>query len=134
MRKTLRHRPPSDLLQHRCIRARWAGGGIYRWEFEQGDEKLNIDVPGALTLDEQSLMLKAAVSGLGLAYIADALTRDAVAAGQLRYVLGDWRPKPSPLCLYYPRDRHTPAALRAFVELVRRHPGTQRDLGMSRQN
>ncbi len=91
---------PSDLLQHRCIRARWAGGGIYRWEFEQGDEKLNIDVPGALTLDEQSLMLKAAVSGLGLAYIADALTRDAVAAGQLRYVLGDWRPKPSPLCLY----------------------------------
>jgi DNA-binding transcriptional LysR family regulator len=110
---------PHELIHHRCARSRWAGGGIYRWEFERGEEKVNIDVPGALTLDEQSLILKAAISGLGLAYIADALTRDAVNAGRLRYVLEEWKPRPVPLCLYYPRNRHTPAALRAFVELIR---------------
>jgi DNA-binding transcriptional LysR family regulator len=31
---------PSDLVRHKCIRARWAGGGIYRWEFERDAEKL----------------------------------------------------------------------------------------------
>jgi DNA-binding transcriptional LysR family regulator len=110
---------PSDLVRHKCIRTRWAGGGIYRWEFERDAEKLNIDVPGALTLDEQSLLLKAAVAGLGLACISDAFARDAVASGELQYVLEDWRPPPSPLCLYYPRSRHTPAALEAFVRSVR---------------
>jgi DNA-binding transcriptional LysR family regulator len=110
---------PSDLVRHKCIRTRWAGGGIYRWEFERDAEKLNIDVPGALTLDEQSLLLKAAVAGLGLACISDAFARDAVVSGELQYVLEDWRPPPSPLCLYYPRSRYTPAALEAFVRSVR---------------
>jgi len=119
----LAHNPapvtPDDLMDHRCIRARWPGGEIYRWEFARGDESHAVDVPGALTLDDQSLILRAAVSRLGLAYLADAVTRGAVAAGQLQYLLQDWRPKPSPLCLYYPRNRHMPAALRAFVELAR---------------
>jgi DNA-binding transcriptional LysR family regulator len=109
---------PDDLMHHECIRAKWAGS-VYRWGFERGGKKFNLDVPGALTLDEQSLTLKAAVSGLGLAFLSDAMTREAVAAAQLRYVLRNWRTKPSPLALYYPRNRHTPAALRAFIELVR---------------
>jgi len=113
---------PRDLLDHRCIRARWAGGGIYRWEFERDDEQFALDVPGALTLDDPSLILKAAISGLGLAYLADAMTREAAAAGELQYVLRDWKPKPAPLCLYYPRNRHTPASLRALIELIRTTP------------
>jgi DNA-binding transcriptional LysR family regulator len=110
---------PADLMQHRCIRTRWAGGGIYRWEFERSTEKLNLDVPGVLTLDEQSLILKAAVAGLGLAYVSDAFARGAVVSGELRYALEDWRPAPSPLCLYYPRARHMQAALRALVSLIK---------------
>jgi DNA-binding transcriptional LysR family regulator len=110
---------PADLIHHRCIRARSASGGIYRWEFERGDERLNIDAPGALILDDQSIILKAAISGLGLGYISDAVSRDAVATGQLRYVLEDWRPDPTPLSLYYPRNRHMPAALRTLVDLIR---------------
>jgi DNA-binding transcriptional LysR family regulator len=110
---------PADLMQHRCIRTRWAGGGIYRWEFEQGTEKISLDVPGVLTLDEQSLILKAAVAGLGLAYVSDAFARDAIVSGELRYALKDWRPAPSPLCVYYPRARHMPAALRALVSLIK---------------
>jgi DNA-binding transcriptional LysR family regulator len=110
---------PAELSNHRCIRNRWAGGGIFRWEFERGSEKINMEVPGALTLDEQSLILKAAVAGLGLAYISDAFARDAIASGDLQYALEDWRPESLPLCLYYPRSRHPTAALRAFVKSIR---------------
>lgn len=110
---------PTDLSNHQCIRARGASGGIYRWEFERNGERLNLDVPGVLILDDQSLILRAALLGLGLGYVSDALSRDAVAAGQLRYVLQDWRPVSSPLSLYYPRTRYTPASLRGLVELIR---------------
>ena len=48
-------RTPGDLMRHRCIRARWPSGGIYRWEFAQRAETLSIDVPGVLTLDEPTL-------------------------------------------------------------------------------
>ncbi len=112
---------PHDLFQHNCIRSRWAGGGIYQWEFEQNGKTFQLDVPGSVVLDEQSMILKAAKTGLGLAYLADSVTRDSVATGSLRRVLHDWRPSSSPLCLYYPRNRHTPAALRAFVDVVREH-------------
>jgi DNA-binding transcriptional LysR family regulator len=110
---------PADLSNHRCIRTRWEGGGIYRWEFERDGKKINMDVPGSLTLDEQSLILKAAVAGLGLANISDTFARDAIASGDLQYALEDWRPPSSPICLYYPRTRHTPAALMAFVKSIR---------------
>jgi hypothetical protein len=31
-------------------------GQIYKWEFEKGEQKLQLDVPGGLMLDESSLM------------------------------------------------------------------------------
>ena len=57
---------PADLMAHRCIRARWPSGEIYRWEFARQGETLSLDVPGVLTLDEPTLMLqKAATEGAG---------------------------------------------------------------------
>ncbi|MGO4118662.1 LysR family transcriptional regulator [Rhizobium ruizarguesonis] len=112
---------PFDLTSHSCIRSRWPSGGIYQWEFAENGQPFQLDVPGSIILDEQSLILKAAKAGLGIAYLADAMTRDAVASGELRRVLEGWRPVPDQLSIYYPRNRHTPAALRAFVEIVRQN-------------
>jgi DNA-binding transcriptional LysR family regulator len=110
---------PGDLMAHRCIRARWPSGGLYRWEFERQGETFSLDVPGPLTLDEPTLMLKAAIEGAGLAYLFDAPVETAVADGRLVRVLQDWMPARSHLSLYYPGRRHVPAALRAFIETIR---------------
>jgi DNA-binding transcriptional LysR family regulator len=110
---------PGDLMSHRCIRARWPSGERYRWEFERHGEKLSLDVPGALTLDEPSLMLNAAIEGAGLAYLTDVAVDAAVAAGLLVRVLSEWIPASPGLCLYYSGHRHVPAALRAFIETIR---------------
>lgn len=118
-------RTPLDLAAHSCIRSRASGGGIYRWEFEQNGETLEIDVPGALTLDDQSLMLKAAIAGMGLAYISRAIAAEAIASGRLVTVLEDWVAGSSPLCLYYPRNRNTSAALRALIDLIRADSGSR---------
>ncbi len=117
----MRSRPvvPTDLLQHRCIRARMASGKLYRWEFERRGESMLIDVPGILTLDESSLMLEAAMAGAGLAYLAERAVAEDVMAGRLVTVLEDWTPPYAGLSLYFAGRRHVPAKLRAFIDLVR---------------
>jgi DNA-binding transcriptional LysR family regulator len=110
---------PGDLMRHRCIRARWPSGGIYRWEFELGSDSLNIDVPGVLTLDEPTLMREAALAGAGLAYMWEPSVAADITSGCLVPALVDWMPSAPALCLYYPGRRNVPAGLRAFIELIR---------------
>jgi DNA-binding transcriptional LysR family regulator len=112
-------RSPADLLGHECIRRRMPGGKLYRWEFEKRGEEMALDVPGRLTLDNDSLMVEAAVEGLGLAFVSDWWVTDHLAAGNLQAVLEDWTPPFPGLRLYYPGHRHLPAGLRAFVDLIR---------------
>jgi DNA-binding transcriptional LysR family regulator len=112
-------RSPSDLLNHECIRRRMPGGALYRWEFEKRGEEIAVDVPGRLTLDNDSLMVEAAVEGLGLAFVSDFWVTEHLAAGALRAVLEDWTPPFPGLRLYYPRHRHMTAGLRAFIDLLR---------------
>ena len=57
-----------------------------------------LDVPGRLILDNDSLMVEAAVEGLGLAFVSDFWVTDHLAAGTLQAVLEDWTP-PSPGCV-----------------------------------
>jgi DNA-binding transcriptional LysR family regulator len=112
-------RSPADLLAHDCIRRRMPGGKLYRWEFEKRGEEMALDVPGRLTLDNDGLMIEAALEGLGLAFVSDWWVTDHLAKGSLQAVLEDWTPPFPGLCLYYPRHRHVTAGLRAFVDLIR---------------
>lgn len=121
----LRDRPvpivPRDLLAHECIRYRLGSGRIYHWEFARDGERLELDVPGRLILDDSGLMLDAALAGMGLGYLAEETAAPHVRAGHLIALLADWMPPEPPLCLYYSGRRHVPAKLRAFIELVREH-------------
>ena len=118
---TERTRPmvPTDLLQHRCIRARLRSGQIYKWEFEKEDQKILIDAPGGLTLDEGGLMREAALTGAGLAYIGEPSVREDLAGGRLITVLDDWSPPYPGLSLYFASRRYIPARLRALIDLIR---------------
>lgn len=119
----LRDRPtpvvPRDLLAHECIRYRTGNGRIYHWEFARDGERLELDVPGRLTLDDSGLMLDAALAGMGLGYLAEETVIPLIESGQLIQILADWMPQEPPLCLYYSGRRHVPAKLRAFIDLVR---------------
>jgi len=119
-----RSRPqtPGDLLAHECVRARMASGAIYHWEFERRGEQMQIDVPGALALDEMTLLLEAVRAGVGIGYLSEWHVADDVEAGRLIQVLDDWTPAYPGLALYYPGRRHVPAGLRAFIGLIRETP------------
>ncbi|MER8559845.1 LysR family transcriptional regulator [Mesorhizobium sp. M0074] len=110
---------PRDLAAHRCIRFRFSSGILYRWEFEQNGEEIEIPVQGPLILDEDHLIANAAVDGAGLAFVFEDYVRDALAAGKLVRVLEDWCPRFDGFFVYYPSRRQMRPALRAFVDFFK---------------
>lgn len=110
---------PQDLRHHRCIRQRLPSGRAYRWEFSANGRDILVDVPGCLTLDNNGLMTEAAVEGLGIAFVPEPYASTALQDRRLVMLLPDWSPPSAGLCLYYSRNRQTPAALRAFIDVLR---------------
>ncbi len=82
-----------------------------------------VDVNGALTLDSPLLIAEAALHGAGIAYVYEGYVREHLAAGRLVQLLAEWTPVYDGLCLYYPRQRHITAALRAFIDLAKNARG-----------
>jgi LysR substrate binding domain len=65
------------------------------------------------------LAIRAAVDGLAIVYTAEALVVPYLRSGQLVPVLEEWSPCAEGLFLYYPSRRQVPAALRAFIDMIR---------------
>jgi DNA-binding transcriptional LysR family regulator len=110
---------PSDLRTQRCVRIRSGDERIYRWEFERGEEKIEIDVPGCLIIDQAQVGLAAVKGGAGLLYVPEPFVKRLLDTGELQIVLEEWAPLGAGFHLYYSSRRHVPAGLRLFVELVR---------------
>ncbi|WGF87186.1 LysR family transcriptional regulator [Marinivivus vitaminiproducens] len=110
---------PDDLTAHACIRHRMPSGKLFRWEFERHGQEMAVDVGGPITLDQLDLMVEAALGGVGLAYVFESMVREHLADGRLVAVLEDWCPPFPGLYLYYPGRRHVPAALRAFIDVIK---------------
>lgn len=110
---------PDDLRAHRCIGHRLPSGRLYRWEFERDGQAMTVETTGSLILDDEDLMVDAAVEGLGVAYVAEPAAAAALAAGQVREVLSPWLRATEAAAVYYPGHRAAPLALRAFLDVVR---------------
>ncbi len=109
---------PRELLQHVCINFRH-GTGLYRWEFEKGKKELSVGVHGPLIVDDLGLVLRAALDGIGLAFVAESDVPEHLAEGRLLRVLQDWcQPYPG-FFLYYPSRRQQTPALAALVSTLR---------------
>jgi DNA-binding transcriptional LysR family regulator len=111
---------PRDVLDHACIRHRFASGFTPSWEFERGSEVIKVVPLGPLIATSGDLEIGAAIQGLGMIRTFDGFVADAVARGKLELVLDDWSPPfPGPY-LYYASRRHMPGPLRALVDFLKR--------------
>src|SRR6266853_1906452 len=110
---------PRDLLHHRCINFRHGADGVYRWEFDKGKQSLTVAVNGPLVVDDVELMIRAAIDGVGLAFVSDGRTAHHVASGARVRVLEDWWRAFPGFFLYDPSRRQQPAALSALIDTLR---------------
>jgi DNA-binding transcriptional LysR family regulator len=110
---------PHDLLQHRCVNYRHGSGEVYRWELDKGDQSLAVAVNGPLITNDIGLLTRAALDGVGLAFMSDEQAAPHVASGALVRVLEDWCPPFPGFFLYYPSRKQPPAALTALIDTLR---------------
>jgi DNA-binding transcriptional LysR family regulator len=110
---------PDDLAAHRCLRFRLGDDSIYQWEFERGQEKVAIAVPGSLIFDDSRAILAALVGGAGLMYAPEPLIASLVRDGAVRVAMADWASPGSGFYAYYSSRRQLPTGLRLLVDLVR---------------
>jgi len=110
---------PHDLLSHKCVNFRHGSAGVYRWEFDKGKKSLSVAVNGPLIVDDVETLVRAAIDGVGLAFVSDERVSPQLASGELIRVLEDWcQPFPG-FFLYYPSRRQQPAALAALINALR---------------
>jgi len=113
---------PRDLLQHACLRVRFASGAMPPWEFQRKSEVVTVDPAGPLVVRAGGgvdLAIDAALAGSGVIHLFEDWLQPHLASGALEPLLQTWwRPFTGPF-LYYPGRRHVPAPLRAFVDFLR---------------
>src|SRR5216683_670260 len=117
-----RPKSPRDLTGHTCLNFRHGSAGLYRWEFDTGRQSLAVAVNGPLIVDDAEILIRAAVDGVGLAFMLDAQAAPHLASDALIRVLEDWCPPFAGYFLYYPSQRQQPAALSALIDTLRLQP------------
>jgi DNA-binding transcriptional LysR family regulator len=110
---------PREVLDHACIRHRFAHGTSYAWEFEKDGEVIRVQPEGPLITNSGDVEIAAVEAGLGLMATFEGFVAESITAGRMETVLDDWLPPFSGPYLYYPSRRHMPAPLRAFVDFVK---------------
>jgi DNA-binding transcriptional LysR family regulator len=74
-----------------------------------------------LVFNASRMCVKAAIDGLGLAFVMEDLALPYLADGRLRTVLEDWCEPFAGYHLYYPSRRQPTPAFAVFIEALRRH-------------
>jgi DNA-binding transcriptional LysR family regulator len=116
---------PRDLLQHACLRGRFASGSMPPWEFERDGEVVRVDPTGPLLVTiggAADLAVEAAIAGTGIVSLFEDWLRPWLESGALEPVLEPWWQSFSGPFLYYPGRRLVPAPLRAFIDFIKAHP------------
>ncbi|MEZ5608154.1 MAG: LysR family transcriptional regulator [Burkholderiaceae bacterium] len=111
---------PHDLGRHNCINLRLpTQGGLLQWDFAQRGRAIKFRVAGQWVFNGSMPIVRASLSGYGLAFVPEDMVLEHIAAGRLIRVLDDWCPSYPGYYLYYPSRRHPSRALSVIVEALR---------------
>ena len=109
---------PFDLERHNCIRFRAGFGAVTPWEFTDpvNGEDFVTDPAGSFLSNSDSMMLNAALQGVGMIMHIDSAVAGHIASGALVRVLEPWCPPFDGFNLYLPTTSQLAPKLRALVD------------------
>ena len=111
---------PHELTDHQCINLRLAThGNLFAWDFEKDGESLSVRVEGQTTFNNTFLMLRAALDGMGFAFVPFDILAPHIQTGHLVPVLQDWWPTYPAYHLYYANRRQLAPALALVIQALR---------------
>lgn len=110
---------PEQLKAHRCLKIRLGNARLYDWEFVKNGQKLEVQVPGAITIDETRVGVALVTRGAGLMYVPKRVIARYVEDGTVQEVLKDWAHTDPGFHIYYSSFRQVPVGLRLLIDLIR---------------
>jgi DNA-binding transcriptional LysR family regulator len=111
---------PRDVVRHPCLAWRYPSSGVlFRWEFRRGDEELSVAIEPAFVTNDMHVLVAAALSGAGVAYLLKDYVADHLTAGRLVELLPDSTVPHDACYLYYPSRRQVRPAMRAVIEVLK---------------
>ena len=93
-----------------------AGSHRQGWRLLHANQELRVDVAARLRVNNSFAVRDAAVSGLGIALLANVVAAGSVANGRLQRVLPEWAPAPVPVHALFPSARYLTPKVRAFID------------------
>lgn len=112
-------RTPAELTQHNCISfVLPSTGRTMEWRFEREGSLQEVVPHGNLGVTAMEASVTAALAGIGIAQVPEALAHGPVVAGRLKPLLVDWVARGPAMNLIYPQNRHLSAKVRAFADFV----------------
>lgn len=110
---------PEQLKEHRCLKIRLGNARLYDWEFVKDGQKLEVQVPGAVTIDETRIGVALVTRGAGLMYVPERVIARYIEDGTVQEVLKDWAHTDPGFHIYYSSFRQVPVGLRLLIDLIR---------------
>jgi len=104
---------PHELADHAALMQ-----GTEAWQFLDGQEVVTVRPQGRFKADNGIALMAAALAGLGVAYLPDALTDPHVASGALVPVMTRYPPPPAGIYVVRPPGQHPSRKVRALTELL----------------
>src|SRR5690606_29930788 len=101
---------PQELVRHTCLYLD-ENSDDHRWHFAKAGEQCMVTVRGRFASNHSEVRLNGALDHLGIACLPSFTAAEALAAGRLVQVLGDWRYTgiyQGTAWALYPSNRHLP--------------------------
>jgi DNA-binding transcriptional LysR family regulator len=114
---------PMDLQNHDCLAFAYPSTDDWRnadklWRLRGAEGEVEVAVSGPMTINSSQALHRAAVEGMGIVMLPDALVGADLLAGRLVALLPSYQSPFRPMHLLYAQDRYRLPKLRAFVDFV----------------
>ena len=107
---------PKDLEQHACLLYAYLPGSI--WPLTKAGRDYSFKVSAVLKSNNPDVLLKAAISGMGVALLPSFVVSDAIRSGELQMVLQDYKTIELSIYAVYASRHHLPAKIKVFVDYL----------------
>lgn len=104
---------PDELIGHQALMQ-----GTEAWQLMDGDKIITVRPQGRFKADNATALAAAALAGLGIAWIPDAVTHEHVTSGALVPVMTGYPPPPAAAYVIRPPGRHPARKVRVLTELL----------------
>jgi LysR family transcriptional regulator for bpeEF and oprC len=108
------------LVDHRCLKYTMFSGINRAWRFRPDSvgRIQEIDVPAYIAIDNGEAIVRAAVAGLGIAYVPDYMARASLEAGLLEEIFVGQGDAAGEIYCVHPGSRHLSGKVRIFKEFL----------------